>query len=276
VLLGSASWSIQEGLGDTLAGRFEITRAYHWTFSECKQLFGWDLRQFLKFGGYPVPAQFIDDKKRWQSFIQDAIVEPMLSKDILPLKQISKPSLFRQAFGLAMSYPAQEISIHKMLGQLQESGNSTTLKTYLNMMSSGYALALLEKFSTRPLSKKSSAPKLLPLCSALVHSFVDPDDCDSDPEWLGRVFENSIGAHLCSYFEDVSYWREGNAEVDFVVKLGKQIVAIEVKSGRKKTTSGLKKFKEFFPSSKSVLLDYQLGEQFLLASDPKEFISRLI
>ena len=90
------------------------------------------------------------------------------------------------------------------------------------------------------------------------------------------MFENSIGAHLCSYFEDVSYWREGNAEVDFVVKLGKQIVAIEVKSGRKKTTSGLKKFKEFFPSSKSVLLDYQLGEQFLLASDRREFISRLI
>jgi len=276
VLLGSASWSIEEGLGDTLAGRFEIIRAHHWTFQECKTSFNWDLRTFLKFGGYPVPATFIDDTERWQRFIQDSIVEPMLSKDILPLKQIAKPALFRQAFGLAMSYPAQEIAVHKLLGQLQEGGNSTTLKNYLNMMESGYTLRQLEKFSTRPLSKKSSSPKLLPLCSALVHAFVNPSAIDNDMEWFGRVFENAIGAHLCSDFQDVYYWREGNAEVDFIVRINNDVIGIEVKSGRKKSSAGIAAFKKAFPKSKVVLMDLELGEKFLLSTQPRKFLSEIL
>jgi len=276
VLLGSASWTIEEGLGDSLAGRFEITRAYHWTYQECANAFRWDLNKFLKFGGYPVPAQFIDDPDRWQRFILDSIVEPMLSKDILPLKQIAKPALFRQTFALAMSYPAQEIAVNKLLGQLQDRGNSTTIKNYLDLMVSGYAIRLLEKYSTRPLSKKSSSPKLIPLCSALVHAFTQPGLVDEDNDWFGRMFENAIGAHLCKGFSEVSYWREGNDEVDFVVAIDRQVIAIEVKSGRKKSISGLLKFKSKFSGSKTVLMDLELGEKFLLGPDPKKFLMNLI
>jgi uncharacterized protein len=276
VLLGSASWTIEAGLGDTLAGRFEITRAYHWTYQECISAFGWGLIDFLKYGGYPVPAQFIDDSDRWQRFILDSIVEPMLSKDILPLKQIAKPALFRQAFALAMSYPAQEVAIHKMLGQLQDKGNSTTIKNYLDMMASGYAIRLLEKYSTRPLSKKSSSPKLIPLCSALIHAFAQPSLVDENKDWLGRIFENTIGAHLCKEFSEVSYWREGNDEVDFVVEIDRQVIGIEVKSGRKKSISGLLKFRRKFLDAKTILMDFELGEKFLLASDPKNFLLNLI
>jgi predicted AAA+ superfamily ATPase len=276
VLLGSASWTIEAGLGDSLAGRFEITRAYHWTLQECISAFNWDLNKFLKYGGYPVPAQFIDDPGRWQQFILDSIVEPMLSKDILPLKQIAKPALFRQTFALAMSYPAKEIAIHKLLGQLQDRGNSHTIKNYLDMMESGYAIRMLEKFSTRPLSKKSSSPKLIPLCSALVHAFVQPNLMDDDKDWYGRIFENAIGAHLCAGFTEVSYWRDGNDEVDFVVVIDQQIIAIEVKSGRRKSSSGLSKFRGEFSSAKTILMDIELGEKFLLSEDPKAFLLKLV
>lgn len=276
VLLGSASWTIEEGLGDTLAGRFEITRAYHWSYQECVQAFNWDLNKFLKFGGYPVPAQFVDDIERWQRFILDSIIEPMLTKDILPMKQIAKPALFRQAFALAMSYPAQEIALHKFLGQLQDRGNSVTIKHYLDMMAAGYAIRLLDKYSTRALSKKSSSPKLIPLCSALVHAFARPDVLDEDPEWFGRVFENAIGARLAQSFSDVSYWRDGNAEVDFVVVLDKQLIAIEVKSGRRKAALGLAQFKTKFPDARTIVLDRELGEEFLLAPDIKKFLFNLI
>lgn len=275
VLLGSASWTIERGLGDTLAGRFEITRAYHWSYYECSQAFNWDLKKFLKFGGYPVPAQFIDDPVRWQQFIVDSIIEPMLSKDILPLRQIAKPALFRQTFALAMAYPAQEIAIHKMLGQLQDRGNSTTIKSYLDMMVSGYAIRLLEKFSTRQFSRKLSSPKLVPLCSALIHAFVRPDLMDDDNEWFGRIFENAIGAHLCRDFSDVSYWRDGNAEVDFVVKIDQALIGIEVKSGRRKSSAGLTKFKSVFPAAKTILMDLELGEKFLLSQQPRKFLLNL-
>ncbi len=276
VLLGSASWTLEQGLGDSLAGRFEVIRAHHWTLSECQELFGWGLKEFLKFGGYPVPAQFTNDKSRWLRFMQDSIVEPMLSKDIIPLKQIAKPALFRQAFGLAMSYPAQEISLNKMLGKLQESGNTTTLKNYLNMMSSGYALGQLEKYSTRPISQKASSPKLIPRCSALVHAFTDPDEIESNQEWFGRIFENAIGSHLLATFDEVFYWREANDEVDFVVKINKKVIPIEVKSGRKKSSKGISRFKAAFPAGKPIRMDLALGEKFLRAADSKGFLLELI
>ncbi len=276
VLLGSASWTIEQGLGDTLAGRFEIIRAYHWDYRECSQAFDWDLRHFLKYGGYPVPAQFVEDPERWRQFLLDSIIEPMLSKDILPLKQIAKPALFRQAFALAMSYPAQEISINKLMGQLQDGGNTATLKNYLDLMESGYAIRLLEKYSTRPLSRKSSVPKLVPLCPALVHAFVSAKRVDTDPEWFGRVFENAIGAHLCQHFGDVSYWRDGNSEVDYVVVWEGRLIALEIKSGRKKSAKGLIDFKEHFPKAELVLMDRELGERFLLAEDPKRFLWNLL
>jgi predicted AAA+ superfamily ATPase len=276
VLLGSASWTIEQGLGDTLAGRFEIIRAFHWTYKECTQAFAWDFQTYLKFGGYPVPAQFIGEPERWKQFLLDSIIEPMLSKDILPLKQIAKPALFRQAFALAMSYPAQEISINKLMGQLQEGGNTTTLKNYLDLMESGYAIRLLEKYSTRPLSRKSSSPKLVPLCPALIHAFVPAKQVDQEPEWFGRVFENVIGAHLCQHFLEVSYWREGNSEVDYVVDWEGRLIAIEIKSGRKKSSKGLNEFKSRFPKAESVLMDRELGEKFLLAEDPRSFLLNLL
>jgi predicted AAA+ superfamily ATPase len=276
VLLGSASWIIEQGLGDTLAGRYEMLRAYHWTYRECAQAFGWDLPTYLKFGGYPVPAPFISDPERWQQFLLDSIVGPMLSKDILPLKQIAKPALFRKAFALAMSYPAQEISINKLLGQLQDGGNTATIKSYLDLMESGYTIRLLEKYSARPLVRKSSSPKLIPQCPALVHAFVLAKHLDTDPDWFGRVFENVIGAHLCQSFREVTYWREGHAEVDYVVSWEEKLIGIEIKSGRKKSAKGLSEFKRRFPKAHAVVMDRELGERFLLAEDSRKFLQSLL
>jgi predicted AAA+ superfamily ATPase len=253
-----------------------MLRAYHWTYRECAQAFGWDLPTYLKFGGYPVPAPMIDDPDRWQQFLLDSIIGPMLSKDILPLKQIAKPALFRQAFALAMSYPAQEISINKLLGQLQDGGNTTTIRSYLDLMESGYTIRLLEKYSARPLVRKSSSPKLVPQCPALIHAFVPAKQLDTDPDWFGRVFENAIGAHLCQSFRDVTYWREGHAEVDYVVSWEGRLIAIEIKSGRKKSAKGLTEFKKRFPQAEALLLDLQLGEKFLLAEDPRKFLLSLL
>jgi predicted AAA+ superfamily ATPase len=175
-----------------------------------------------------------------------------------------------------MSYPAKEVSIQRLLGRLQDGGNGTSIENYLDMMVSGYAIKALEKYSTRPLTKKSSSPKLTPLCPALIHAFTDPNLIDDDKEWCGRVFESVIGAQLCMAYDDLCYWRDGNHEVDFVIPSGRAPIAIEVKSGRKKSAAGLSKFKEAFPNAETILMDLELGEKFLLSRDPKQFISNLI
>ena len=265
VLLGSASLSLQKGLGESLAGRYEIIPADHWNLNECREAFGWKLREFLKFGGYPAAAELTDDTPRWQHFIRNSIIEPVLIKDILGLStvNINKPALFRQTFELAMAYPAQEISLQKILGQLQESGNVTTIKHYLELLEGAFLLRILQKYTGSEVRKRGSSPKILPLNNALVHAFRSPDDVDTEADWYGRIFEASIGAALSRLDGRLYYWREGKFEVDFVLVQSRKVYAMEIKSGRKRGTKGLEKFIQRYPESIPVVVDQDKGQLLL-------------
>ena len=196
VILGSASLTIQRGLNDSLAGRYELIEAHHWFLSEVEELFGTTIKDYLKFGGYPAAYDLIDDVERWQSFIQNSIIEPVLGKDLQGLAQIKKPALFRQAFELALRYPAQEVSYQKMLGQIQDRGNVATIKHYLELFQGAFLIKVLEKYSGSSLRTKTSSPKIIIMDTGLVHGFQNPHSVDTDPEHFGRIFENAIGAHL--------------------------------------------------------------------------------
>jgi len=248
-ILGSASLSVQTGLSESLAGRFEIVRAPHWQFEEMKSVFNWDLEQFLKFGGYPGAAKYIDDITRWQSYVLDSIVEPVLSRDLGLIINISKPALFRQLFALCMEYPAQEVSYQKLLGQLQEKGAPQTVKHYLQILEGGFLVKQIYRYSRRPLSTRTSSPKLIPLAPALIHAFASPLRIDTDSIWKGRVFEAAIGSYLNAKGYDFYYWRDGNHEVDYVIKRQDKIFALEIKSGRPRKLSGLTAFLNKYPDA---------------------------
>ena len=263
LVTGSASLTIQTGLNDSLAGRYELIRYPHWGFDDCKKAFDWDFATYLKFGGYPAPSRMISNVERWQNYMKDSIVEPVLGRDLQTIVNLQKPALLRQLFELVMSFPAQEISYQKLLGQLQDRGNAATIKHYLNVLEGGFLIKVLQKFSTNQIQTKSSTPKILPLAPALVHAFSDPTSVDREPEWKGRLLEVAVGAHLERLGGEVFYWREGNEEVDFVVKKNRIVIGIEVKSGRRKSERGLMKFKARFPQAKTMLLDWQACEKLL-------------
>lgn len=273
VLLGSASLPLQQGLADSLAGRYELVRADHWNLAECEVAFGWDLNMFIKFGGYPGAAELVNDVSRWCSFLRDSIIEPVLLKDLLSLTAISKPALFRQTFELALSYPAQEISLQKLLGQLQESGNVSTIKHYLDIFEGAYLLRALQKYSGSHVKKRGSSPKILPLNTALVNALQNPDRVDSDPEWYGRLFESAIGAALSREFPRLYYWRKGDREVDFVIEDGGRILAVEVKSGRIRHTAGLSEFCKAYPKAIPIIIDRERGTQLLRGIQLAEVIA---
>jgi predicted AAA+ superfamily ATPase len=265
VLLGSASLGLQRGRAESLAGRYEIIPAHHWNLDECNRAFGWNIEEFLKFGGYPAAAQLTGDLERWQNYIRNSIIEPVLIRDILGFTSVNKPALFRQTFELAMSYPAQEISYQKLLGQLQESGNVTTIKHYLELFEGAFLLKTLQKYSGSEVKKRGSSPKIIPLNTALCHAFRSPLSIDTDPDRRGRIFEAAVGAALCSTKGKLYYWRQGKFEVDFVLELEGKLYAIEVKSGRKRSPRGLEKFILKYPDSIPLLIDQQAGKALLLA-----------
>lgn len=254
VLLGSAQFLMQQGLGESLAGRFELIRVPHWPFAEMQAAFGWDVERFIYFGGYPGAAVLSGDEFRWRSYVLDAIIEPTLSRDVLQLARIDKPALLRRLFVLGCNYSGQILSYQKMVGQLQDAGNTTTLAHYLTLLNSAWMLAGLDKFAGDLARSRASSPKLLVLNTALLtaqHSF-DYQSARQDGEQWGRLVESAVGAYLYNALPPnmtLNYWRERNAEVDFVIQHGTRLLAVEVKSGRNRgVLAGLEAFAKLFPN----------------------------
>lgn len=260
VLLGSAPLLIARGLTESLAGRFEVINLPHWSFSEMKAAFGWTLEQYLFHGGYPGAAPLIGEHKRWARYIVDSLIETTISRDVLLLSRVDKPYLLRRLFQLGCSYSGQILSYTKMLGQLHDAGNATTLAHYLDLFSGAGMVTGLQKFGTA-VRQRGSSPKLQVLNTALMtaQSGLTLDEARADRSYWGRLVESAVGAHLANEAAagecDVFYWRDGNHEVDFVVRAGRTITAVEVKSGRPRDTqSGLAAFSERFNPKRKLLV----------------------
>lgn len=253
VLLGSSALQLHCGLSESLAGRFESTRIYHWTFAELRDAFGYDLDRHLQYGGYPGAVGFEADYDRWYAYLKDAIVEAVIGRDILQNRKVANPALFRQAFEILCRYPAQEISYTKLLGQLQDKGNTDLVKYYLELYGGAFLVYSLEKFSAKAWLTRTSSPKILPACPALHAMTVGPRAL-ADPQQRGRVFELAVGVELLQLPGELFYWREKNAEVDFVWHHRGSLYAIEVKSGRNKSAKGLGAFMKRFPDARPAIV----------------------
>lgn len=260
ILLGSSRLLLQQGLTESLAGRFETMYMGHWSFSEMQQAFGWDSNQYVWFGGYPGSAPLINEEDRWKAYVQQSLIETSISKDILMLTRIDKPALMKRLFELGCIYSGQILSYNKMIGQLLDAGNTTTLSHYLDLLNTAGLLAGIEKFSGNLIYKRSSSPKFQVHNTALISGQSEElfKSIQVKPDSWGRMVESSIGAHLINYSItegfSVSYWRERNEEVDFVLERKGNVIGIEVKSGTTQSSSGISAFKKAFHPYKVLLV----------------------
>ena len=259
VFLGSSSLLIQKGLSESLAGRFEIIRLTPWTWKECHDCFNWTLDKFLYFGGYPGAATLIDDEERWSQYIRDSLIETAISKDILLLNRVEKPALLRQLFVLACEYGGQILSYQKLLGQLSDVGNTTTLAHYQKLLESAFLIRGLPKWSGKALRRRSSSPKWLPLNTALMSAIANRgfQEWRFNPDMWGRLVEVAVGAYLVNegvqYGVEVYYWRKGHHEVDYVISKGRSLLVVEVKSGKRRlVSSGLELFGKIYKAKKVI------------------------
>jgi predicted AAA+ superfamily ATPase len=278
VLLGSSALLVQAGLTESLTGRFFLHRCMHWGWPECRTAFGWDLDDWLYFGGYPGAAAFADDEQAWRQYVSDAMVETVLSRDVFQLTNITKPVLMRHLFGLAAQYPAQIVSYTKLMGQLQDAGNTTTLAHYLRLLESAFLVSGLEQYSAGQIRKRGSSPKLVFWNNALIHAMSGRTRRTTfgDGAWMGRIVENAIGAQLLNRLQgaewSVTYWRDGNKEVDFVVRRGSRLWGIEIKSGRPGKLSGMEAFRRRYPKAGAWLIGAEgIALETFFARDPATF-----
>ena len=261
VLLGSAPLLIARGLTESLAGRFEVLHLPHWSYPEMKTAFGWSLEQYLFYGGYPGAAPLVREPARWTRYILDSLIETTISRDVLLLSRVDKPAVLRRLFQLRCGYSGRILSYTKMLGQLQDAGNATTLAHYLELLAGAGMVTGLQKFAGEAVRSRGSSPKLQVLNTALMtaQSGLNLKDARADREFWGRLVESAIGAHLANAAAaglcELFYWRDRNREVDFVARAGRRVTAIEVKSGRaREVQPGMAAFSEAFKAKRMLLI----------------------
>lgn len=261
VLLGSAPLLIHRGLSESLAGRFEVLHLAHWSYDEMRTAFGFSIDDFLFFGGYPGSAALIHDENRWSRYVRDALIETTIARDVLLMSRIDKPALLRRLFELGCRYSGQIMSFTKMLGQLHDAGNTTTLAHYLDLLSAAGMVVGLPKLTQGAAQARASSPKLQVMNTALTsaQAGLSREEARADAEYWGHLTESAVGAHLanaeaggaCTTY----YWRERNREVDFVLRTGRELVAIEVKSGRHKgVLPGMAEFSARFKPTRTLLV----------------------
>lgn len=260
VLSGSSSFLLQKGLREGLTGRFEIVRSTHWSLPECEEAFGYTLDEFLYFGGYPGGAPLRLDENRWLDYLNDAVIEPSIAKDVVAMEDVRKPALMERLFRLGSAYSSQELSYRKIMGQLDDAGNTVTLAHYLRLLNDAGLLAGLTKYDPKLVREKSSSPRFAVYDTALMVATYGPyrSFLLTDSERRGRLVESAVGACLLArakkeHFE-VHWWREGSDEVDFVAVQGEAAVGIEVKSGRVKSLKGLTAFVNRFPWARTLVI----------------------
>lgn len=267
VLLGSSRLLLKKGLTESLAGRYELIRMPHWSLQEMRDAFGVTLDEYIYFGGYPGPAHMIKDERRWRKYIKDSLVAPAIEKDVIMTSNIYKPALMKQLFELGCSYSAEILSLTKLMGQLQDAGNVTTLAGYLEILDECALLTALQKYAKDEARKRGSIPKYQVYNNALLTAYKGRDFVTdrTDTKAWGRWVESAVGAHLLSMADElgyeVYYWREPSRnkdekdkEVDFIIDNGGEVTAIEVKSGRRGMNAGLPDFVEVFKPKRSFVV----------------------
>lgn len=246
VLLGSSPLLIQQGLTESLAGRFELIQMTHWRYTEMKEAFGITPEEYVYFGAYPGAMGFYKNEERWRNYIKDSLIDTTISKDILMLTRVDKPALLKKLFELGSIYSSQLLSYTKLLGQLQDAGNTTTLSHYLDLLDSAGMLTGIEKYAGDQSRRRSSSPKFQTYNMALMNAYnhLNFEETQRDSALWGRMVESAIGAYLLTYKPNglkLYYWKNGNAEIDFVLEYKKQIIALEVKT----STQSAKHFENF-------------------------------
>lgn len=277
ILLGSSRVMLEKGLSESLAGRYEEIRMSHWRYNEMKDAFGMSLNEYIYYGGYPGAAGLIKDPDRWTAYISSSIVDATINKDILNDTIITKPALLRQVFELGASYSSQELSLTKMLGQLNDAGNTTTVANYLKILSDSGMLCALQKFSNDQARKRASAPKFQVYNNALhsLYAFNTLEELALLPKQWGRHFESAIGAHLASFAfterYNLYYWKDNNMEVDYILQKNGKLIAIEVKSNNESHTAGLDAFNQrFHPQSTIIVGQSGMSAEDFLSISPSQ------
>ena len=134
---------------------------------EMREAFDFDQDHYVWYGGYPGGAVLSDQENRWKQYIRESLIETSISKDILMLNRVDKPALMKRLFELGCNFSGQILSYNKIMGQLTDAGNTTTLAHYLHLLDTAGLLKGIEKAGTTDVDAVIKAMEGMVICDNL-------------------------------------------------------------------------------------------------------------
>ena len=285
LLTGSANIALKRELSEALVGRTVIVEMYPLSavelggspFNVVDALFEGNLDAFhrgisgdalleqIHRGFYP-EVQFVPYSMVRQWFA--SYVSLYLERDVLELYQLRDLDGFRRLLKLVAHRSANLLRKSELAA---ESGLSIkTVNHYLNLLSMVFQVHLLPPFHSNVGTVVRKAPKVYITDSGLLSYLLGLSDWRelSESPYMGAVVETFVFTELLKHAslsgDEIFFYRtSGGTEVDFIIRRGSTLVAVEVKATstiRKRDAKGIKEFAKKHPEFRYGYVFY-LGER---------------
>jgi predicted AAA+ superfamily ATPase len=200
-----------------------------------------------------------------------------LERDLRALSQVADLVAFRNVMRLAALRTGQ------LLNQSELARDArlpvTTVSRYLGLLEASFVFARLAPHLQSRATRLLKSPKIFVSDSGLAAHLTAATDLapEADEPMRGALVETYVHQNLAGILAAhlpqarLDYWSvQGRHEVDFVISLGREAVAIEVKAGANfggRDLAGLKAFKAQTPGVRAGILAYNGSEVLRLGDD---------
>ncbi len=276
ILSGSANFLLLKNIAESLAGRAVYLTLYPFNrreiLGETKQSPA--LVQFIKNGVFPNRKS---EPFSWQEIItggmpsvclhevkQPAVwfrgyEQTYLERDIRLLSQVADLISFRHLLQLVALRNAKVLNISELARDAKLTVMTAT--RYLSLMEASFVcFRLYPHFGNRS-SRLIKSPKIYMSDTGMAAYLAGVKKLDVHEQLRGALFESYVAQNLQSIISThlpdtkICYWNiQGRFEVDFILEIGRQTIAIEVKYGSRLQESDLTGKKRIYKHPRLVLL----------------------
>ena len=295
LLSGSANFALLRGISESLAGRALYLTLHPFSRRELQVRLGTVpfIRRLFEDGKPPrvaasarvtpgdvlaggLPPVCLEQVRRPALWFR-GYEQTYLERDVRELSRVGDLISFRHLLRLAALRTGQVLSVSELARDAKL--NATTTARYLSVLEASFVVNRLMPYLSNRASRLIKSPKLYISDSGLCAHLAGIDETrlrGGDPMW-GALLETYVAQNLAAILESdwpeghLAYWHvQGRHEVDFVIEVGRDTMAIETKAATRwddRDLAGLRAFLEMTPRCRAAVLAYggtelvKLGER---------------
>ncbi len=227
VILGSASRDLLMQSSESLAGRIIYKQLTPFLWKEVEDL---SLEKYFERGGFPRSLLAGDDEISFDW--RNSFISTFLERDLLQWVNFT-PATMRRLWQMLAHVNGQTVNYSNLGNSLGVSNQ--TVKNYIDLLKSTYMVDVVEPHISNLGKRLVKAPKVYVSDSGITAALLQIrsfEELSGHPAF-GSIWESVVLSNLRGIFPDaeIFYYRTaGGAEIDFVLKFGRQTIAIECKA----------------------------------------------